>query len=88
MKLQGADGKLTTGDVLTIFGTEAQEADARAFKTLMQHLQEIAVTLPKHASLHRCPTSSVTFLRDTGLALRTLSNATSGSFGNARSTKV
>ncbi|KAG9666645.1 glycoside hydrolase, partial [Aureobasidium melanogenum] len=40
MKLQSADGSLTTGDVLTIFGTEAQKADAQAFKTLMQHLKD------------------------------------------------
>ncbi|KAI5196104.1 glycoside hydrolase family 35 protein [Aureobasidium subglaciale EXF-2481] len=41
MKLRGADGGLKTGDVLTIFGTEAQKADAKAFKALMQHLREI-----------------------------------------------
>ncbi|KAK6000329.1 hypothetical protein QM012_003961 [Aureobasidium pullulans] len=40
MKLRDADGSLTTGDVLTIFGTEAQKADAKAFKTLMQHLKD------------------------------------------------
>ncbi|KAG9603770.1 glycoside hydrolase, partial [Aureobasidium melanogenum] len=40
MKLQSADGSLTTGDVLTIFGTEAQKADAKAFKKLMQHLKD------------------------------------------------
>jgi len=39
--MRGADGKLTTGDVLTIFGTEAQKADAEAFKTLMQHLKDL-----------------------------------------------
>jgi hypothetical protein len=41
MKLRGADGKLKTGDVLTIFGTEAQQADAKAFSTLMQHLKNL-----------------------------------------------
>ncbi|KAG9767210.1 glycoside hydrolase, partial [Aureobasidium melanogenum] len=40
MKLQSADGSLTTGDVLTIFGTEALKADAKAFETLMQHLKD------------------------------------------------
>ncbi|KAH0379223.1 glycoside hydrolase, partial [Aureobasidium melanogenum] len=40
MKLQSTDGSLTIGDVLTIFGTEAQKADAKAFKTLMQHLKD------------------------------------------------
>ena len=39
--MRGADGKLTTGDVLTIFGAEAQKADAKAFKTLMQHLKDL-----------------------------------------------
>jgi hypothetical protein len=41
MKLRGADAKLKTGDVLTIFGTEAQKADAKAFSTLMQHLKDL-----------------------------------------------
>ncbi|KAI4833843.1 beta-galactosidase, partial [Aureobasidium sp. EXF-8845] len=41
MKLRDADGKFTTGDVLTIFGTEAQQADAKAFSTLMQHLKDL-----------------------------------------------
>jgi hypothetical protein len=41
MKLRGADEKLITGDVLAIFGTEAQQADAKAFSTLMQHLKDL-----------------------------------------------
>ncbi|KAH0272453.1 glycoside hydrolase, partial [Aureobasidium melanogenum] len=40
MKLRTADGRLATSDILTIFGTEARKADAKAFKTLMQHLKD------------------------------------------------
>lgn len=40
MKLRTADGSLATSDILTIFGTEARKADAKAFKTLMQHLKD------------------------------------------------
>ena len=32
---------LQTGDVLSIFGTESQKADAKAFRELMRHLQEV-----------------------------------------------
>ncbi|TIA27634.1 beta-galactosidase [Aureobasidium pullulans] len=41
VKLRDKDGSRTTADILTLFGTEAQKADAKAFKTLMQHLRDI-----------------------------------------------
>ena len=41
VKLQDKDGDRTTADILTLFGTEAQKNDAKAFKTLMQHLRDI-----------------------------------------------
>ncbi|KAH0359923.1 glycoside hydrolase, partial [Aureobasidium melanogenum] len=40
MRLQNTEGTLTTSDILTIFGTEAQKADAKAFAALMQHLKD------------------------------------------------
>lgn len=40
-QLRRAGGRLETGDVLSIFGTEAQKADAKAFGTLMEHLREV-----------------------------------------------
>ncbi|THW06113.1 beta-galactosidase, partial [Aureobasidium pullulans] len=41
VKLRDKNGDRTTADILTLFGTEAQKADAKAFKTLMQHLRDI-----------------------------------------------
>ncbi|KAL2036203.1 hypothetical protein VTO58DRAFT_102121 [Aureobasidium pullulans] len=41
VKLQDKDGDRTTADILTLFGTEAQKNDAKAFKTLMQHLRDV-----------------------------------------------
>lgn len=41
MSISTENGKVKIGDVLSIFGTEAQHADARAFSTFMSHLKEI-----------------------------------------------
>jgi beta-galactosidase GanA len=40
-KLRKAGGELEIADVVSIFHTEAQRCDARAFKTLMAHLKEV-----------------------------------------------
>jgi hypothetical protein len=40
-KLRGTGGVSITADILTLFGSEAQKADAKAFKELMRHLREI-----------------------------------------------
>jgi hypothetical protein len=37
----GSDGKIVTTDVLSIFHTESQKADAKAFSTLMRHLKQV-----------------------------------------------
>ncbi|KAL2444459.1 hypothetical protein ABEF95_016847 [Exophiala dermatitidis] len=40
-KLRVAGGKLETGDVLSIFHSEAPKADAKAFTALMKHLSQV-----------------------------------------------
>ena len=40
-KLRKARGRLETSDILSIFGTEAQIADAKAFKAMMLHLKNV-----------------------------------------------
>ncbi|ETN41535.1 uncharacterized protein HMPREF1541_03471 [Cyphellophora europaea CBS 101466] len=40
-QLRKAGGRLETADVLSIFGTEAQKADTKAFRGLMNHLQQV-----------------------------------------------
>lgn len=37
----GPDGILRVGDVLSIFNAEATEADAKAFKSLMEHIRKV-----------------------------------------------
>ena len=41
MRLANNEGGLRTADILSIFGTEAQKADTKAFKALMRHLREV-----------------------------------------------
>lgn len=40
-RLRKAGGELAIGDVLSIFHSEAQKADAKAFGKLMAHLKEV-----------------------------------------------
>ena len=40
-QLRKAGGVLETGDVVSIFHTEARDADARAFSTLLRHVREV-----------------------------------------------